>query len=330
MMNRSFAWICAKCEQPGLSRRREVGDGRSAVNLARELKPEIVVMDIKFEGEEYDGIDAARVLTKKRSLRAPLDGYSQRELVARAREAGVVGYLVKPFRESDLAPAIEVALARFEEFKAMEKQVGGLQDALETRKFVDRAKGILMDTRSERGRGVPQDPEDEHEHPQDHERGGRSDHPGLPDPAAEPGVMQGGLRSLTQRGTGRGPSNHLSGSSEPDRTSPRLQARARSLAAITVPCRAVQTPARRPARADGHATPRRPTCLPPGRPSSQPRSRRSSSCGSLCEGNPGQRWGTGQAESRKDAPCPTTIALWPSLPATICSIPARILLQMVK
>lgn len=125
----------------------EVGDGRSAVNLARELKPDIVVMDIKFEGEEYDGIDAARTLTQERV--APvllLTAYSQRDLVLRAREAGVVGYLVKPFREADLVPAIEVALARFQEFQAMEKQVGDLQQTLETRKFVDRAKGILMDT----------------------------------------------------------------------------------------------------------------------------------------------------------------------------------------
>jgi two-component system, response regulator PdtaR len=125
----------------------EVGDGRSAVNLARELKPDIVVMDIKFEGEEFDGIDAARILTEERI--APvllLTAYSQRDLVVRAREAGVVGYLVKPFRESDLVPAIEVALARFDEFKSLEGQVGDLQMALETRKFVDRAKGILMDT----------------------------------------------------------------------------------------------------------------------------------------------------------------------------------------
>ncbi len=125
----------------------EVGDGRSAVNLARELRPDVVIMDIKFEGEEFDGIDAARILTQERI--APvllLTAYSQRDLVVRAREAGVVGYLVKPFREADLAPAIEVALARFGEFRAMEKQVGDLQEALETRKFVDRAKGILMDT----------------------------------------------------------------------------------------------------------------------------------------------------------------------------------------
>ena len=127
----------------------EVGDGRSAVNLARELKPDVVIMDIKFEGEEFDGIDAARMLTEERI--APvllLTAYSQRELVVRAREAGVVGYLVKPFRESDLIPAIEVALARFREFEAMEKQVGDLREALETRKFVDRAKGILTDTQN--------------------------------------------------------------------------------------------------------------------------------------------------------------------------------------
>jgi AmiR/NasT family two-component response regulator len=125
----------------------EVGDGRSAVNLARELKPDVVIMDIKFEGDEFDGIDAARALTEERI--APvllLTAYSQRDLVVRAREAGVVGYLVKPFREADLVPAIEVALARFEEFRAMEKEVGGLKETLETRKFVDRAKGILMDT----------------------------------------------------------------------------------------------------------------------------------------------------------------------------------------
>jgi AmiR/NasT family two-component response regulator len=123
----------------------EVGDGRSAVNLARELRPDLVVMDIKMP--DMDGIDAAKILTEEEI--APvllLTAYSQRELVTRAREAGVVGYLVKPFRESDLSPAIEVALARFVEFQALEKEVGDLQQALETRKFVDRAKGILMDT----------------------------------------------------------------------------------------------------------------------------------------------------------------------------------------
>jgi len=123
----------------------EVGDGRSAVNLARELRPDVVVMDIKMP--DMDGIDAAKVLTEERiSPVLLLTAYSQQELIERAKEAGVVGYIVKPFRESDLAPAIEVAVARFAEFRALEKEVGDLKLALETRKLVDRAKGILMDT----------------------------------------------------------------------------------------------------------------------------------------------------------------------------------------
>ena len=121
----------------------EVGDGRSAVNLARELRPDVVIMDIKMP--DMDGIDAAKILTEERI--APvilLTAYSQKDLVERAKEAGVVGYMVKPFREADLVPAIEVALARFKEFEALHKEVNDLQLALETRKLVDRAKGILM------------------------------------------------------------------------------------------------------------------------------------------------------------------------------------------
>jgi len=123
----------------------EVGDGQSAVNLARELKPDLVIMDIKMPG--MDGITAAKILTEERI--APvlfLTAFSQKDLVEGAKEAGVVAYLVKPFRESELIPAIEIALARFQEFRALEKQVGDLAEALETRKLVDRAKGILMDT----------------------------------------------------------------------------------------------------------------------------------------------------------------------------------------
>ncbi len=123
----------------------EVGDGQSAVNLARELKPDIVIMDIKMPS--MDGIEAAKILTQEKI--APvllLTAYSQRELFERAKEAGVVGYLVKPFREQEIAPAIEIALARFQEFRVLEKEVGDLRETLETRKIVDRAKGILMDT----------------------------------------------------------------------------------------------------------------------------------------------------------------------------------------
>lgn len=123
----------------------EAGDGLSAVNMARQLKPNVVIMDIKMP--DMDGIEAASILTQEKI--APvllLTAYAQRDLVDRAKEAGVVGYLVKPFREQEIVPAIEIALARFDEFRELEKQVGDLNETLETRKLVDRAKGILMDT----------------------------------------------------------------------------------------------------------------------------------------------------------------------------------------
>ncbi|HNR96498.1 MAG: putative transcriptional regulatory protein pdtaR [Chloroflexi bacterium ADurb.Bin180] len=125
----------------------EANDGRSAVNMARELRPDLVLMDIKMP--DMDGVEAAKILTSEKV--APvllLTAYSQQELIDRAREAGVVGYLVKPFRESNLAPAIQITLARFEEFRAVQKEADDLKDALETRKIVDRAKGILMDTQN--------------------------------------------------------------------------------------------------------------------------------------------------------------------------------------
>lgn len=123
----------------------EANDGQSAVNMARELRPDLVVMDIKMP--DMDGIEAATVLTAEKI--APvllLTAYSQQDLIERAKDAGVVGYLVKPFRESNLAPAIEVTLSRFEEFRTVRKEVDDLKEALDTRKLVDRAKGILMDS----------------------------------------------------------------------------------------------------------------------------------------------------------------------------------------
>ena len=121
----------------------EAPDGVSAINLARELRPDLVVMDIKMP--KLDGIQAAEVLTQERI--APvllLTAYSDRALVDRAKESGVVAYLVKPFREADLLPALEVAMARFAELRAMDKQIGDLKESIETRKVVERAKGIFM------------------------------------------------------------------------------------------------------------------------------------------------------------------------------------------
>jgi len=123
----------------------EAGDGVSVVNLARELRPDLVIMDIKMP--KLDGIQAAKVLTEDKI--APvllLTAYSDRELVDRAREAGVVNYIVKPFRDAELLAAIEIAMARYAEFQEMDKKIGDLTEVLETRKLVERAKGVLMDT----------------------------------------------------------------------------------------------------------------------------------------------------------------------------------------
>jgi response regulator NasT len=122
----------------------EAGDGAKAVELARQLKPDILILDIKMP--ELDGIDAAKVITTEGI--APvllLTAYSQKDLVDRAKDAGVFAYLVKPFKEADLLPAIEIAISRYEEFMDLENEVSDLENKLETRKSVDRAKGILMD-----------------------------------------------------------------------------------------------------------------------------------------------------------------------------------------
>jgi len=123
----------------------QAGDGQQAVELAEEFRPDLVIMDVKMP--RRDGIDAAAEIARKRI--APvviLTAFSQRDLVERARDAGAMAYLVKPFSKSDLVPAIELAASRFNEIAALEREVTVLTDRLETRKLIERAKGILMKT----------------------------------------------------------------------------------------------------------------------------------------------------------------------------------------
>ncbi len=121
----------------------EAGDGQVAVELAESLKPDLVIMDVKMP--RRDGIDAASEIAAKRI--APvviLTAFSQRELVERARDAGAMAYLVKPFSISDLVPAVELAVSRFREVTALEREVADLSDRLEARKLIERAKSVLM------------------------------------------------------------------------------------------------------------------------------------------------------------------------------------------
>ena len=121
----------------------EAGDGQEAVDLAEALQPDLVIMDVKMP--RRDGIDAAAEIAAKRI--APivvLTAFSQRELVERARDAGAMAYLVKPFSMTDLIPAIELAVSRFSEIAALEREVADLGERLETRKLIERAKGRLQ------------------------------------------------------------------------------------------------------------------------------------------------------------------------------------------
>jgi response regulator NasT len=121
----------------------EAADGEQAVALAQELSPDLVICDIKMP--KLDGISAATLITEKRI--APvimLTAFSQRDLVERARDAGVMAYLVKPFEKRELLPAIEMATSRFTEMRALEDEVTDLKDRLEARKAIERAKGVLM------------------------------------------------------------------------------------------------------------------------------------------------------------------------------------------
>jgi AmiR/NasT family two-component response regulator len=122
----------------------QAGDGARAIELAEELRPDLVILDVKMP--VLDGISAAESIAGQRI--APvivLTAFSQRELVERARDAGAMAYLVKPFSKSDLVPAIEMAVSRFAELAAVESEVADLKERLETRKVVDRAKGVLQE-----------------------------------------------------------------------------------------------------------------------------------------------------------------------------------------
>jgi len=133
----------ARLEKIGHQVVAEAENGVQAVQAARVHEPDLIIMDIRMP--EMDGIEAARAIIQERPCAIVfLTAYSEQELVEAASEAGAFGYLVKPFRKEDLGPAIEIAMLRFRELQARNREVEELKEALETRKLIERAKGILM------------------------------------------------------------------------------------------------------------------------------------------------------------------------------------------
>jgi AmiR/NasT family two-component response regulator len=131
-------------EEEGYEVVGETGRGDKAVDLVREHRPDLAILDIKMPG--MDGLEAARIINKERLCGVlVLTAFSQREVIEEARDAGALAYLVKPFQKNDLVPAIEVAIARFNEMRALNGEIEMLGEQLETRKLLDRAKGVLMD-----------------------------------------------------------------------------------------------------------------------------------------------------------------------------------------
>ena len=131
-------------EEEGYEVVGETGRGDEAVELVRTHRPDLAILDIKMPGT--DGLTAAREISADRLCAVLiLTAFSQRDLIEQARNAGVLAYLVKPFQKSELLPAIEMAIGRFAEMKALDEQVKSLEESLEVRKAIDRAKGILMD-----------------------------------------------------------------------------------------------------------------------------------------------------------------------------------------
>jgi AmiR/NasT family two-component response regulator len=130
-------------EEEGYAVVGQAGDGETAVKLAAEHRPDLVILDVKMP--VLDGISAAeRIGAEKIAPVLMLTAFSQRELVERARDAGAMAYLVKPFSKADLVPAIEMATSRYEQLRALETEVADLAQRFETRKLIDRAKGLLQ------------------------------------------------------------------------------------------------------------------------------------------------------------------------------------------
>ena len=139
-------------EEEGYEVAGEAGDGETAVELAVSQRPDLVILDVKMP--VLDGLSAAeRIAAERIAPVVILTAFSQRDLVERARDAGAMAYLVKPFTKADLVPAIAMAVSRFREIRALESEAGGLRDRLEVRKLLDRAKGLLQ---SEHGLTEPE------------------------------------------------------------------------------------------------------------------------------------------------------------------------------
>jgi response regulator NasT len=131
-------------EEEGYEVVGETGRGDEAVELVRQHHPDLAILDIKMPG--MDGLTAAKAITSERLAAVLiLTAFSQRDLIDQARDAGALAYMVKPFQKSELLPAIEIALGRYQEMKALAEEVKSLEEQLETRRLVERAKGLLMD-----------------------------------------------------------------------------------------------------------------------------------------------------------------------------------------
>jgi response regulator NasT len=136
--------IRARLEKLGHVVVAEAGDGAQAIEAARAHKPDVIIMDIKMP--VMDGIEAARtILSETPCAILFLSSFNEQELVEQATDTGALAYLMKPFRKEDLAPALEMAVRRFRQIRSQQREIDDLKETLETRKIIERAKGLLMD-----------------------------------------------------------------------------------------------------------------------------------------------------------------------------------------